>query len=687
MQRHTDKIVAVFFICWLAVWAQAQTQPTAAWIVNPGVTSQMNETLKAILPEVQAISVLDRYWEIRSAGISLYFLGPLQIPIDHIERKRALRYRIPRFPAAENLTHTSVRPDVIGAFVNGVPIYNQFSNSSFQSQNLWHFDPIAQGDDGSFVANGRPRTEQDHKNSWGLIEQLYADGSKHAPLIGFAFDGFPIYGPWGCDDKGKLQKMRSGYQLRKITRRTTFADGTPLTPSQYGPDVNADFPLGSFIEDYEFIAGSGDLDEYNGRFVKTPEYPSGTYAYFLSSDVSGRLAYPYILAGKYFGQISRTELALAFSDSFDTTKSSAQITNGKTLLTLTSADKTPLNLQVIGTELAAGTAVQLSFQAQNSQQQPLRWLEYVHERPLHLLIVSDDLSEFEHIHPELAAGDRYEITHTFKSGGRYRLYADFTPPGAAQRVATFDLNLQGKQRTPAKLIADKNWAHETNGIKVEMTAKQPLQAGADIEFAFTICDCATGKVPENLMPYLGAWAHFVIIDETMQSFIHAHPSEKPATVRATNSIHIHNENSLSLSTPPTEIRTLTNFPGAGLYKLWAQFQIGTTVIAQPFVVQVGAAKTTAVTKAVVPLDALQIKIGAHGFAPALLEIPANKPVKIAVTRDKEPNCGNKIIFPSLGISRALPLGETVVIELPPQPAGELRFTCGMGMYKGALVVN
>jgi plastocyanin domain-containing protein len=45
------------------------------------------------------------------------------------------------------------------------------------------------------------------------------------------------------------------------------------------------------------------------------------------------------------------------------------------------------------------------------------------------------------------------------------------------------------------------------------------------------------------------------------------------------------------------------------------------------------------------------------------------------------------VFPSLGIARDLPLGTTTIIELPAQPAGELRFTCGMGMYKGALVIH
>ena len=139
--------------------------------------------------------------------------------------------------------------------------------------------------------------------------------------------------------------------------------------------------------------------------------------------------------------------------------------------------------------------------------------------------------------------------------------------------------------------------------------------------------------------------------------------------------------------PPSEIRTITSFPQPGIYKIWAQFQVGDSVIAEPFIVKVGENLKKVSNKISMPINALQLKINANGFAPAILKIQANKATKIAVTRDSRPNCGNKIVIPSLGISRELPLGQTVVIELPAQPAGEFHFTCGMGMYKGAIVAN
>jgi len=94
--------------------------------------------------------------------------------------------------------------------------------------------------------------------------------SAHSPIIGWAYDGNPIYGPYGYDrnDGGTIRVMRSGYSLK--------------TTRENGPSVSL-FALGFFIDDYEFI-GNGDLDRNNGRFCITPDYPNGVYAYFATID-------------------------------------------------------------------------------------------------------------------------------------------------------------------------------------------------------------------------------------------------------------------------------------------------------------------------------------------------------------------------------------------------------------------
>src|SRR5205085_3838878 len=85
---------------------------------------------------------------------------------------------------------------------------------------------------------------------------------------------------------------------------TTLADGTSLSPSQYGPSTSS-VALGSYLEDFQYVQGEGQLDQYNGRFTVTPEYPKGTYAYFTTIDSAGKAAYPYIVGPQYYGVVQQ----------------------------------------------------------------------------------------------------------------------------------------------------------------------------------------------------------------------------------------------------------------------------------------------------------------------------------------------------------------------------------------------
>jgi len=116
----------------------------------------------------------------------------------------------------------------------------------------------------------------------------------HSPILGWAYDGNPIYGPYGYDTPsgGRIKQIRSGYKKVTSTQRPSF-------------------PLGFFVEDYVYD-GSGDLDEHNGRFCITPEFPNGTYAYFLTlgeelqkegSFSQGKLPeFPYIVGESHYSQ-------------------------------------------------------------------------------------------------------------------------------------------------------------------------------------------------------------------------------------------------------------------------------------------------------------------------------------------------------------------------------------------------
>lgn len=126
-----------------------------------------------------------------------------------------------------------------------------------------------------------------HATPEGLIEKLLAaKGAKDGEimlLIGYAADGFPVYDHHGYsnpkDATSPLKHLKSSYRLKSGTR----------PGGEEGPGGKHD---GTYTQDYEYAAGAGDLDECNGRFGVTPEYPSGTYYYVVTSE------FPYV--GRYF---------------------------------------------------------------------------------------------------------------------------------------------------------------------------------------------------------------------------------------------------------------------------------------------------------------------------------------------------------------------------------------------------
>ena len=113
-----------------------------------------------------------------------------------------------------------------------------------------------------------------HSMPTGLIAKLGGDGKKML-LVGWAADGFPIYTSYGHatanDAKSPLKKMRSSYRLKKGER--------PSPPNGPGGNYN-----GEFSADYEYAKGAGDLDECNGRFGVTPEFPQGIYHYYITEE-------------------------------------------------------------------------------------------------------------------------------------------------------------------------------------------------------------------------------------------------------------------------------------------------------------------------------------------------------------------------------------------------------------------
>ena len=294
-----------------------------------------------ILVNCQQVEYSDNFVYITATGVPAYPTGPFLDGNPSNAQNQNNIIKIPLFPLENTGTPDDTVGGNIGVFVNGVALFDYRDGVAWNPDTNslcggpgnppcpggpnasmdWNRDAIPAEMAGFDCSKGHPAMGNYHHhqnpsafkldleivsdicNLYDADGLYFIDETIHSPLIGFAFDGFPIYGAYGyrnADGSGGLERIKSGYQLRDITERTHWADGTDVDD---GPDVNDTYFLGYFREDYEFISHSEEyyLDEHNGRFCVTPEYPAGTYAYFATVDENWNSAYPYAVGPSFYG--------------------------------------------------------------------------------------------------------------------------------------------------------------------------------------------------------------------------------------------------------------------------------------------------------------------------------------------------------------------------------------------------
>lgn len=337
------KIIITSSLFLTGIYAFAQTNPViTAWLQNTtgikgrhyvnGNSTPIQDNDSA---NVQTVLYSGSSVYIKTKGVPAYITGPFLDGNPSITTSQNAIFKFPIVPVKNTGTPTNTTGGNIGIFINGVALFDYRDGVSWSNvnntikggplggmgDNIWNRDAVVAEKKGFDCSKGHPAMGNYHHHqnpsSYKLdlsvistICNLYdADGlynidsAKHSPLIGFAYDGFPIYGAYAYKDtngKGAIVRMKSSYKLRNITTRTKYANGNTVTS---GPDVNTTYPLGYFREDYEYVANSGldYLDDHNGRFCKTPEYPNGIYCYFATVDDNWNSSYPYVVGPTFYG--------------------------------------------------------------------------------------------------------------------------------------------------------------------------------------------------------------------------------------------------------------------------------------------------------------------------------------------------------------------------------------------------
>ena len=195
----------------------------------------------------------------------------------------------------------------------------------------------------------------------------------------------------------------------------------------------------------------------------------------------------------------------------------------------------------------------------------VRAFRTVHEKTLHLFIVSRDLEYFAHVHPEQLKDGSFRLDHPLASG-EYMLIADFLPEDGPTQMIQRAIIVS---KTGAGGRAGRGSAIQPawdDDLRVSMKAEN-LVAGKEGRLTFTVTDAKTGAPVTDLEPYLGAPAHMLIVRRDLSDAVHEHPEEQ-LTGGPTVSFH------------PV-------IPAAGDYKLWIQFQRQGRVFTFPFEVRAG----------------------------------------------------------------------------------------------------
>lgn len=338
----------------------------------------------------------------------------------------------------------------------------------------------------------------------------------------------------------------------------------------------------------------------------------------------------------------------------------------------------------------ANEPAEMTFTVKNSAGETIREMEIVHEKLIHLLVVSEDLQEFYHLHPEQQSDGSFKASFSFPNGGYYRIYADLKPKGGEQLVKNFTQTVVGNERPKVPLKVDEKFEKTVGGLRVVMKPDAALESGKDAMLNFEVFDAATNQPVTDLEKYLGEYAHFVIISEDLRDFVHAHPMSKD-NVKSEEHSHDSNakrDDKFMNQNAEAIVSAHVAFPNAAKYKIWAQFQRGGKVIDVPFVVEVKQGKSEkTLTDVKIPDGAYKVVVSKDGFAPEEISYKKGQPLKFAFVRIDEQNCGDEVVFKDLNIRKKLPVGEVVTVDVPTDKSGEINFACGMDMFKGKIVIE
>jgi arylsulfatase A-like enzyme len=326
-----------------------QTSQTSVTTWSRGTGTQSTPAYS----DVHQVDYSTSWVYIHSTGLASHIMGPWYLNaaktnlFPNYPSNTVAKWRFPRTPVIPT-TKVNTGLGATGRMVNGVSLFDcrdafsySLANSAdatpggaFTGDGVWNrdayhnesvtFDPaFAHQAGNNYHYHAQPIALRyqlgdhvDYNATTNLYTESTAPVTKHSPIVAWAQDGLPVYGPYGysspMDANSGVRRMISGFALRTgLTTRTSlpaWAARIQTVPFMNGPNVGTGFLLGHYIEDFDYLGDVGqvlgthfDLNEQNARFCVTPEFPSGTWAYFTTITATGTPTFPYTTGRQFYG--------------------------------------------------------------------------------------------------------------------------------------------------------------------------------------------------------------------------------------------------------------------------------------------------------------------------------------------------------------------------------------------------
>ncbi|MFF2890355.1 hypothetical protein [Paenibacillus sp. NPDC057967] len=218
-------------------------------------------------------------------------------------------------------------------------------------------------------------------------------------------------------------------------------------------------------------------------------------------------------------------------------------------------------------EIGTGEQVKL-LQVLNPNGESVRDFSEDMTKLMHLIVVSRDLQFFSHVHPDYEGEGIFRTALDLPYGGDFLFVTEFIPDQKGITVHKQWVRGEGEPPSIMDLAVSENYVETVGQVEFQLSVHpsfKELRSGEMAMLVFSYRDADTGE-PIELEPYLGTGGHCVILDETANQYVHVHAVEG---MSSSGSVMFHAE-----------------FPAAGIYKLWGQFQLKGEVLVVPFVIQV-----------------------------------------------------------------------------------------------------